>query len=83
MEKLAENDLAYFYLRHVAIIVTAVTMISLPPVVQRACPKISSVSYGLWNKLKQKESASAIIMKLLIFHPILNQFFGKNYHLYG
>jgi hypothetical protein len=31
MEKLAENDLAYFYLRHVVIVVT-VTTISLTPV---------------------------------------------------
>jgi hypothetical protein len=29
MEKLAENDLTYFYLRHVVIVVTAVTTISL------------------------------------------------------
>ena len=32
MEKLAENDLTYFYLRHVVIVVTAVNTISLPPV---------------------------------------------------
>jgi hypothetical protein len=32
MEKLAENDLAYFYLRHVVIVVTAVTTIILMPV---------------------------------------------------
>jgi hypothetical protein len=32
MEKLAENDLAYFYLRHVVIVVTAITTISLLPV---------------------------------------------------
>ena len=32
MEKLAENDLTYFYLRHVAIVVTAVTTISLTAV---------------------------------------------------
>jgi hypothetical protein len=32
MEKLAENDLTYFYLCHVVIVVTAVTTISLPPV---------------------------------------------------
>jgi hypothetical protein len=32
MDKLAENDLTYFYLRHVVIVVTAVTTISLPPV---------------------------------------------------
>jgi hypothetical protein len=32
MEKLAENDLTYFYIRHVVIVVTAVTTISLPPV---------------------------------------------------
>jgi hypothetical protein len=31
MEKLAENDLTYFYLRHVVIVVTAVTTISLMP----------------------------------------------------
>ena len=30
MEKLAENDLTYFYLRHVVIVVTTVTTISLP-----------------------------------------------------
>jgi hypothetical protein len=33
MEKLAENDLIYFYLRHVVIVVTAVATISLPPVI--------------------------------------------------
>jgi hypothetical protein len=33
MEKLAENDLTYVYHRHVVIVVTAVTTISLPPVV--------------------------------------------------
>jgi len=32
MEKLTENDLTYFYLRHVVIVVTAVITISLPPV---------------------------------------------------
>jgi hypothetical protein len=32
MKKLAESDLTHFYLRHVVIIVTAVTMISLSPV---------------------------------------------------
>jgi hypothetical protein len=32
MEKLTENDLTYFYLRHVVIVVTTVTTISLPPV---------------------------------------------------
>jgi hypothetical protein len=32
MEKLAENDLTYFYLRHVVVVITAVTTISLPPV---------------------------------------------------
>jgi hypothetical protein len=32
MEKLAENDLTYFYLRHVVIVVTAVTTINLTPV---------------------------------------------------
>jgi len=32
MEKLAENDLIYFYLRHVVIVVTALTTISLTPV---------------------------------------------------
>jgi len=32
MEKLSENDLTYFYLHHVVIVVTAVTTISLPPV---------------------------------------------------
>jgi hypothetical protein len=33
MEKLAENDLAYFYHSHVVIVVTAVTTISLTPVI--------------------------------------------------
>jgi hypothetical protein len=32
MEKLAENDFTYFYLRRVVIVVTAVTTISLTPV---------------------------------------------------
>ena len=36
MEKLAENDLTYFYLHHVVIVVTAVTMISLTPVIHAA-----------------------------------------------
>jgi hypothetical protein len=35
MEKLAENDLTYFYLRHVVIVVTAVTTISLTPVTNK------------------------------------------------
>ena len=33
MEKLAENDPTYFYLRHVVIVLTAVTTISLSPVI--------------------------------------------------
>ena len=33
MEKLAENDLTYFYLRLVVIVVTAVFTISLTPVI--------------------------------------------------
>jgi hypothetical protein len=33
MEKLAENDLTYFYLRHVVMVVTAVTTMSLTPVI--------------------------------------------------
>ena len=32
MEKLAENALTYFYLRHVVIVVTTVTTLSLTPV---------------------------------------------------
>jgi hypothetical protein len=36
MEKLAENDLTYFYPRHVVIVVTAVTTISLTPVIMAA-----------------------------------------------
>ena len=32
MEKLAENDLTYFYLRHAVIVVATVTTISLTPV---------------------------------------------------
>ena len=32
MEKLAENDFTYFYLRHVVIVVIAVATIGLPPV---------------------------------------------------
>jgi hypothetical protein len=43
MGKFAENDLTYFYPRHVVIVVTAVTMISLPPVitisVEIDCPR--------------------------------------------
>jgi len=34
MEKLAENDLTYFYLPHVVIVVAAVTTISLTPVLK-------------------------------------------------
>jgi hypothetical protein len=33
MEKLAENDLTYFYLRHVVMVVSAVTTMSLTPVI--------------------------------------------------
>jgi hypothetical protein len=33
MNKLAENDRTYFYHRHVVIVVTAVTTISLTPVI--------------------------------------------------
>ena len=33
MEKLAENDLTYFYLRHVVMVVTAVTTMNLTPVI--------------------------------------------------
>jgi hypothetical protein len=33
MKKLAENDLTYFYHRHVVIVVTAVTTINLTPVI--------------------------------------------------
>ena len=40
MEKLAENDLTYFYLHHVVIVVTAVTTISLPPEVLAHIPVI-------------------------------------------
>jgi hypothetical protein len=40
MEKLAENSLTYFYLRHVVIVVTAVTTISLPPEVLVHIPVI-------------------------------------------
>jgi hypothetical protein len=35
MEKLAENNLTYFYLSHVVIVVTAVTTINLTPVVKK------------------------------------------------
>ena len=58
MEKLAENDLTYFYLRHV-IVVTAVTTISLTPVVlvghkkYKGSHKYLILSYlikkGFWN----------------------------------
>ena len=33
MEKLAEHDLTYFYHRHAVIVVTAVTTISLTPMI--------------------------------------------------
>ena len=48
MEKLAENDLTYFYLRHVVIVVTAFTPIILPPVIYTI---IVSGSVNLNNKL--------------------------------
>jgi hypothetical protein len=44
MEKLAENDLTYFYLRHVVIIVTAVTTISLTPVLDGMSLDVSVLS---------------------------------------
>jgi hypothetical protein len=47
MEKLAENDLAYFYLCHVVIIVTAVTTISLMPLIYRI--NLSSSLQIVWE----------------------------------
>jgi hypothetical protein len=46
MEKLAENDLTYFYLRHVVIIVTAVTTISLPPVLHNQFKNKNYINIG-------------------------------------
>ena len=40
MGKLAENDLTYFYLRHVVIVVTAVTTITLTPVISALVDEI-------------------------------------------
>ena len=47
MEKLAETDLTYLYLRHVVIVVTAVTTISFTPVIYvQPSTKVWSVLYG-------------------------------------
>ena len=51
MEKLAENDVTYFYLSHVVIIVTAVTMISLTPVLDGMSLDVSVLSKK--NNLKR------------------------------
>jgi hypothetical protein len=45
MEKLAENDLPYFYLRHVVIVVTAVTTTSLTPV--------QLIEYNIWSRYQE------------------------------
>jgi len=55
MEKLAENDLTYFYLRHVVIVVTAVTTISLTPVNIVNC-FIYIYTYCFWYKTKQNKT---------------------------
>jgi hypothetical protein len=44
MEKLAENNLTYFYLSHVVIVVTAVTTINLTPVVIGVEHQVSNFS---------------------------------------
>jgi hypothetical protein len=53
MEKLAENDLTYFYLRHVVIVVTAVTMMSLAPVMYRGLLKKIVIVYR--SKFRNEE----------------------------
>jgi len=61
MEKLAENDHTYFYLRHVVIVVTAVTTISLTPVsIQHLAiwftfEYFSRIEYLLYFRLKQNK----------------------------
>ena len=55
MEKLAENDLTYFYFRHVVIVVSAITRISLTSVIsgrdhkQLSRMKYKSKYYNLAN----------------------------------
>jgi hypothetical protein len=52
MEKLAENVLTYFYLRHVVIVVTAVTTISLTPVKKDEIQKTNDIiSKSLYFRL--------------------------------
>ena len=52
MEKLAENDFPYFYPRHLGIVVTAVTTISLTPVkpcqVKKIYSKASKITLPIW-----------------------------------
>jgi hypothetical protein len=52
MEKLAENVLTYFYLRHVVIVVTAFTTISLTPVKKDEIQKTNdNISKSLYFRL--------------------------------
>jgi len=47
MEKLAENYLNYFYLRHVVIVVTTAVTMSSPPVNN----KIMRIKWVFWRQL--------------------------------
>ena len=57
MEKLAENDLTYFYHRHVVIVVTAVTTISFPPMNMEGVRKVSE-----YNKYCTLQTFSDILV---------------------
>ena len=61
MEKLAENDLTYFYLRHVVIVVTAVTTISLTPVI--------IVAY-VWNAYDSVKNIRHLCQRPLDFEAV-------------
>jgi hypothetical protein len=65
MEQLAENDLTYFYLRHVVIVVTAITTISLQATIEFAIRRLSATYFSLvQNYIIMKIIAGSYIAKM-------------------
>jgi hypothetical protein len=91
MEKLAENDLTYFYLRHVVIVVTAVTTISLTPVmdVQYICVVIYDrysvvITYFSHNLLKNLICNNFLYLAIKLFSEFLMfKYLQSIRHLYS
>ena len=73
MEKLAENDLNYFYLHHVVIVVTAITTISLPPVVLAVCTVLIKAYFCVSRELVVCTMSYICISRVLVV-CILNLF---------